>query len=64
MKSIFVWLKFRLRDSTEFKEVFEFSTFGPTHDHFKTGADFVQALRDAHRHAGFEMHITNIVIEG
>lgn len=64
MKSIFVWLEFRTREPEQFKPVFEFSEFGPDHEHFKTGAAFVQAIRDAHRKSGFEMRILNIVIEG
>lgn len=64
MKSIFVWLEFRIGSTNSFTQVFEVGTFGPEHEHFKTGADYVQAIQKAHRSAGSTLRILNIVIEG
>lgn len=64
MKSIFVWLEFKMGTNPHYTKVFEVGTFGPEHEHFKTGADYVNAIKEAHRKSFSDLRILNIVIEG
>lgn len=63
MKSIFVWLEYKMGSQQFYNQAFEHATFGPGCD-YATGAAFVSAIQRTHRSAGSTVRILNIVIEG